>query len=152
MRYFPKTDPPARERVERFVQSQINHWEEHGFGYMAVILKGGDEIIGWNGLSYLPETAEVELGYLLSKAYWGKGLATEAGRASLHFGFEAHGHSRIIAIIHPENLASQRVALRLGMTFLDRNRYFEMECFRYFIDRDQFRVGLMGNEPIETKS
>ena len=142
MRYFPRPGPPPRERVEGFVQRQITHWEEHHYGYCVVVVKGGKEIIGWNGLSYLPETDEVELGYLLSKAYWGKGLATEAGQASLRFGFDVLGQERIIAIIHPENLASQRVALRLGMTFWDRNNYFGMDCFRYFIDREQFMSGL----------
>lgn len=151
MRFFPNPDPPPRERVERFVQHQITHWEEYGYGYCAVVLKGGSELIGWNGLSYLPETGEVELGYLLSKPYRGKGLATEAGQASLRFGFDVFGHDRIIAIVHPENLASQRVALKLGMTFLDRNNYFGMDCFRYFLDRDQFMSGLPDREPVKTK-
>lgn len=142
LRYFPNPDPPPLERMQRFVARQIAHWGEHGFGWWAVeprISRSGQGLIGWNGLQFLPETGEIEVGYLLSKAYWGKGLATEGGLASLQFGFQTLGLESIIAIVHPDNKASQRVIEKLGMSLVDRNNYFGMDCFRYILGRDDYR-------------
>jgi len=141
LRYFPNPDPPPLERVQRLVARQIAHWDEHGFGWWAVEPRqphGGLELIGWNGLQFLPETGEIEVGYLLSEAYWGKGFATEGGLASLQFGFGVLGLESIIAIVHPDNKASKRVIEKLGMSLIDRNNYFGMDCLRYILDRHDY--------------
>jgi ribosomal-protein-alanine N-acetyltransferase len=95
-------------------------------------------LIGWSGLTFLPETEEVEVAYLLGQAFWGKGLATEAARACVQYGFENVGLESIVGIVHPENIASQRVMEKLGMSFVDQSTYFGMECYRYSIDRSSF--------------
>jgi len=138
-RYFPTTTPWEREKTERFIQSQLNHWDEHGFGWWGVEPRDQAGLIGWNGLQYLPDTDEIEVGYLMSRSFWGRGWTTEGACASLKFGFDVLGIKSIIAIVHPENIASQRVALKCGMGFVDHTRYFGMECFRYRIDADGFR-------------
>lgn len=142
LRYFPNPDPLPLERVRKFVARQIAHWDENGYGWWAVEPReprSGQEMIGWDGLQFLPETGEIEVGYLLSKAHWGKGLATEGGLASLQFGFQTLGLESIIAIVHPDNKASQRVIEKLGMSLVDRNNYFGMDCFRYILDRRDYR-------------
>jgi RimJ/RimL family protein N-acetyltransferase len=135
LRYFPNPEPPAQERVERLVAGQLKHWAEHNLGWWAVEPCVKSELIGWNGLQFLPETGEVEVGYLLSRAYWGQGLATEGARASIRYGFETLGLDQIVAIVHPENRASQRVIEKLGMSLVDRTHYFGMEVLRYRLDR-----------------
>ena len=138
LRYFPNPDPLPLERVQKFVTRQLAHWDEHGFGWWAVEPRephGRQELIGWNGLQFLPETGEIEVGYLLSKAHWGKGFATEGGLASLEFGFQALGLENIIAIVHPGNKASIRVIEKLGMSLVDRTNYFGMDVLRYILDR-----------------
>ena len=60
---------------------------------------------------------EVEVAYLLAKAYWGQGLGTEAAQAILHYGFEQLGLLRLICLIDPENQASIKVARNIGMLF-----------------------------------
>jgi ribosomal-protein-alanine N-acetyltransferase len=60
---------------------------------------------------------EVEVGYVLAKSHWGRGLATEAARASRDYGFDVLGFDRLISVIRPDNLQSQRVALKNGMRF-----------------------------------
>jgi RimJ/RimL family protein N-acetyltransferase len=55
--------------------------------------------------------------YLLGKAYWGQGLASEAGRAIVRHGFERLGLSRLICMIDAGNQASIRVATSIGMRF-----------------------------------
>jgi ribosomal-protein-alanine N-acetyltransferase len=141
LRYFPNPTSPPRERVERIIAHQLDHWAEHRLGWWAVEPRGKGELIGWNGLQFLPETDEVEVGYLLSKAYWGQGLATEGARAGLQYGFEVLGLDQIIGLVHPENRASQRVLEKLGMSFVDRSRYFGLELLRYRLDRSARQDG-----------
>ena len=135
LRYFPNPTSPPRERVERIIAHQLDHWAEHGLGWWAVEPRDQGELIGWNGLQFLPETDEVEVGYLLSKAYWGQVLATEGARAGLQYGFEVLGLDQIVGLVHPENRASQRVLEKLGMSFVDRSHYFGLELLRYRLDR-----------------
>ena len=137
-KYFPDPAPWTRQKTEKFIRSQLEHWERHGFGWWGVEVLERPELIGWNGLQYLPETDEVEVGYLISESFRGRGWTTEAAIASLKFGFEQLGIESIIAIVHPDNIASQCVALKSGLTFIDRNNYFGMDCYRYRIDRNRF--------------
>ncbi len=143
MRYFPRSTPPSRDRVQKLIAKQLSHWETHNFGWWAVEPRADGQsdhtLIGWNGLQYLPETQEVEVGYLLSKAYWRQGLTTEAGRASLTYGFETLGLKTIIAVVHPENIASQRVIEKLGLTYTGEAVYFDMPVYRYVIKADDFQ-------------
>src|SRR3972149_2550358 len=85
LRYFPNPNPPVLERVQKFIESQLRHWNQHGYGHWAIVPQGEMEIIGWAGLQYLPETDETEVGYLLHRLYWGRGYATEAAWCSLQF-------------------------------------------------------------------
>jgi ribosomal-protein-alanine N-acetyltransferase len=136
MRYFPNPALPSRERIERMIDIQIKHWDKYGYGWWAVDSRSEEKTIGWSGLQFLPETKEVEIAYLIAKPYWGQGLATEAAQVGLTFGFENIGLEQIVAIVHPENIASQRVAQKLGMNFVDRSCYFGMECFRYSLHHE----------------
>ena len=139
LQYFPGSTSPSLERVGALIQRQLAHWETHGFGWWAVQPKEHPELIGWNGLQYLPETDEVEIGYLLSKRFWGRGLATEGGQAGMRFGFETLGLQTIVGIVHPENSASAHVLGKLGMTCTGPAVYFEMDVLRYEVGRVEWR-------------
>jgi ribosomal-protein-alanine N-acetyltransferase len=134
LEYFPSSDAPDLERVKKLVQRQIDHWAEHDFGWWAVEPESNGELIGWSGLQYLPETDEIEIGYLLSKPYWGKGLATESATSGLDFGFNTLNILEIIGIVHPENFASQKVLEKIGLDFQEHTKYFGMECFKYLAE------------------
>ena len=91
-----------------------------GFGLWAVVDKSQREVIGYCGLSYFPDVggqAEVEVGYRVARAYWGKGLATEAALAVRDYAFTTLCLRRLVAMIDPRNVASIRVAEKLGMRF-----------------------------------
>ena len=135
LRYFPDPRPPPRERVQKIIAHQLQHWEQHGYGWWALEPRSNKELIGWSGLQFLPETVEVEVGYLLGKPFWGQGLATEAARACVQYGFEQLDLQAIVGIVHPDNLASQRIIAKLGLSFVDRARYFGMDCYHYRIER-----------------
>lgn len=85
----------------------------------ATIHKQSGAFIGRCGL--LPWTIgdrpEVEVAYMIGKAHWGQGLATEAARGIVDHGFERLALSRLICLIDPANQASIRVAERIGMSF-----------------------------------
>lgn len=141
LRYFPNPTPPSWERVQRMVSAALDHWAAHGLGWWALVSASSGQLMGRSGLWYLPETDEVELDFLLGKQFWGQGFATEAGRADLYYGFEKLKLERIIGLVHPENLASQRVLEKLGLKFIEQRQYFGMDCYRYLIERSQYKSG-----------
>ena len=136
--YFPPSSPPTLEKAERYISFQLEQWGKYGYGHWAVTTSADGQLAGWNGLEFLPETQETEVGYLLGHAFWGMGYATEAAGAALEFGFRQAGLARIIGLVHPENLASIRVLEKCGMRFIDEKIYFGMEMRRYRIDRSEF--------------
>jgi RimJ/RimL family protein N-acetyltransferase len=112
----PLTRAETAEQLDRFVR----HWDQHGFGLWAVVPREGDAgCIGLAGLavpSFLPAVLPaVEVGWRFAPEWWGRGLATEAGRASVDFGFETLGLRAIVSIIDERNARSLRLARRLGM-------------------------------------
>ena len=131
LRYFPRGDPPDGERVAKMIARIIRHWEEHGYGLWAVQSRLSGELMGRCGLQLIPETGEVEIDFLLGNPFWGQGFASEAGRASLNYGFEELALDQIVGIVHPENIASQRVLEKLGMRFREKASYFGMEVYCY---------------------
>jgi len=134
--YFPGPGSPSLEKVQRFIAHQTEQWKTIGYAWWAVELKGTGELLGWNGLQYLPETEETEIGFLLDKRHWGQGLTTEAGGVGLRFGFERLKLEEIIALAHPENLASQRVIEKLGLRFVEETEYFDMAVRRFVLSAE----------------
>ncbi len=112
----PRNYEEARKELEWHMNGHPKHPE---FGLWATIHKNTNKFIGRCGL--LPWTFdgrdEVEVAYLISKTYWGQGLGTEAAQAILDYGFEKIKLSRLICLIDEENLASIRVAEKIGMSF-----------------------------------
>ena len=135
LQYFPNSSPPSREQVAKMIRSMLNHWDEHGYGLWAVESRPTGELMGRCGLQYLPETDEVEVDFILGTKFWGQGLAIEAGKASLHYGFEELDLDIIVGIVHIDNVASQRVLEKTGMRFIEAKDYFGMACYRYAIER-----------------
>jgi len=133
LRYFPPT-VFTLEKTLHYLNHQLTHWQERGYGHWAVTLKTDSCVVGWNGLEYLPETDENEVAYLLSHQVWGRGHATEAARTAVKYGFETASLPAIIGLVHPENTGSIRVLEKCGLTFVDRKIYWGLEMCRYRID------------------
>ena len=131
LRYFPSPTPPSLDRVQSMLARQLAHWQEYGYGWWATVLRESQSLIGWCGLQFLPEFVKTEVAYLLGKPYWGKGLGTEAARASVQFGFETVGLESILAIAHVDNAASRRVIEKLGMALIEQTNLWGIECYRY---------------------
>jgi RimJ/RimL family protein N-acetyltransferase len=111
------------EAVAAFPDRTERHWAEHGFGFWAVEPTEGPlsgAMIGFVGVAYPtylePVAHRPELGWRLSPASWGHGYATEAALAARDDAFTRLRLDALISIIHPDNLRSQRVAQKIGMS------------------------------------
>ena len=116
--WYPLRGAMTPEDTGAFLSRTMARYDSDGIGIEAVIDRASEALIGWAGLAvphFLPEVLPaVEVGWRLSGPYRGRGLATEAGRAAVDWGFTAGGLSRIVSIYEPENVASGRVMEHLG--------------------------------------
>jgi RimJ/RimL family protein N-acetyltransferase len=90
------------------------HWALKGYGQWAVTDRATGVLVGRAGLNYPPGWPDLEVGYLIDRSYWGKGLATEATRAALRWAFTKLEVPSVISLIWPANEASIRVAQKVG--------------------------------------
>lgn len=128
----------SKEEVERRIKENVlGDYKKHGYGRLAVELKGESKFIGFAGLKYLEDLKEVDLGYRFMKQYWGKGIATEAAKACLDLGFNKLGLSRVIGMVLPENGASIRVLEKLGFQFEKEMMEDDLLVRVYSINIDQ---------------
>jgi RimJ/RimL family protein N-acetyltransferase len=118
----------------------IADYSKHGYGRWACVLKETCQLIGFVGLKYLDSLKAVDVGYRLLPAYWNRGLATEAARASLDWGFATLGLGRIIGLVNPENVASVRVLQKLGMACTGTAEFRGETLARYCVDRPPNRA------------
>lgn len=107
--------------VQEWLDRQLARYQRWGFGLWAVILKETDGMIGQCGLTMQPwKDGEVlEIGYLFERKHWRRGYATEAARGCRQYAFDVLNADEVCSIIRDTNMASQRVALRNGMTIAD---------------------------------
>ncbi len=107
-----------REQSAKFFASAFDH-QATGLKLGVLIEKSNSEIIGFSGLmacSVLGEN-DYEIGFVLSRAAWGKGYATEIGRGQLNYGFGTVGCTRLLAQVAPENDRSIAALKKIGMVF-----------------------------------
>ncbi len=105
----------AQEVLEQVVLPQ---YALYNHGRWAVHVKQDLDFIGWCGLKNRPERNEIDLGFRFMKTAWGKGYATEAAYACIHYGFEKLHLPRIVGRAMPENIASLRVLEKCNMRYI----------------------------------
>lgn len=106
-----------RRESRIWLERSVAVYDEHGFGFLAVIDRSSGTYLGHVGL--LPQEVdgcrELEIGYWIRRESWGRGYATEAASACRDHGFDALGQERLVSIIMPQNLRSRQVAHKVGM-------------------------------------
>ncbi len=115
MRYYER--PKTRAEAQAWIDWNQRLYREQGFGLWVVTLRSTGEFAGDCGLtpqSY-DEEVDVEVGYRIRVALQGQGYATEAAAACRDFARDVLDIKRLIAIIHPDNVPSQRVAEKIGL-------------------------------------
>jgi len=140
VRYITTGEPWPDERVKEFVARQIENWEKQGICLWKILPKDGDTLIGICGLQRLPEGPDVEIGWWLAPSHWGRGLATEAARHALAYGFEVSNFERIVAIAQSANRDSLRVMEKLGMRFEREAVHKGIHVVLYAISREYFNT------------
>lgn len=110
--------PLDPDGARRWIERNATRYQSDGFGRCAILLRATGELVGDCGL--IRTTVEgvdvVELGWIVRKADWGRGIATEAAQAWRDHAFAELGLHRIVSMISEQNVASRRVAEKLGMS------------------------------------
>jgi len=99
------------------VNGPVAMYARHGFGLYLTERKDGDVPIGMCGLIKRDALDDVDIGFALLPAFWDQGYAYEAAAATMAYGREKLGLTRIVAIVSPENGASTKLLGKLGLRF-----------------------------------
>ncbi|WP_309073775.1 GNAT family N-acetyltransferase [Paenarthrobacter sp.] len=118
MMYYPA--PKTRDEAAAWIEWNQANYARYGFGLWIVETHDGG-FVGDCGLTWqqVNGRSELEVGYHVRKDLQGRGYATEAALACLELARDVLKVGRLVAIIHPDNVASRRVAERLGMRQLE---------------------------------
>ena len=109
MRFMPSLPHADLTTTEHEIAQNLHHPDAH---LWVICLKESDEAIGV--VNYLGGTRIPGMGYIIRRDFWGQGIAAEACRAALAYGFEQLGYDRVELWIDQNNFASQRVAQKLN--------------------------------------
>jgi [ribosomal protein S5]-alanine N-acetyltransferase len=126
----------SRERLGEIVAS---YDRRPGFGLWAIVERATGEIVGTVLLVPLDGGPEIEVGYHLARSAWGRGIATEAARGAIRYGFETIGLARIVGVVHPANRASRRVLEKCGLVDDGRGTYYGWDLERLAISVGDWR-------------
>lgn len=116
MKWLFGTGPMTDHEARRFIDEYFTFGKSaSGLGVLRV--RASDEFAGFAGLlpcRYLYED-DYELGFALMQEHWGKGYATEVGKAQIVYGYDAFKARRLLGLAHPQNTASLRALEKIGM-------------------------------------
>ena len=135
-RFLPSQGKPvSRQNTEKAIASFVDHWQSNQYGVWEILDNASGLMIGYCGLRYLEEIDDTEVLYGLAKDYWGRGIATQAVRAAIAYGFEQAALSRIVALSFPENKASRRVMEKAGLRYEGRISVFGLDAVCYAVEQ-----------------
>jgi RimJ/RimL family protein N-acetyltransferase len=113
--FYPR--PKTREEALAWLDRNRAFYDEYGYGFWCLESRLTAEFVGYCGIRplELDSVAETEIGWHVRKTLWNKGLASEAALAARDIALEHFRLSGLVAIIHVDHVASQRVAEKIGM-------------------------------------
>jgi RimJ/RimL family protein N-acetyltransferase len=126
-------DPFTREQMQGWLQRNLDHQNEFGYGLFSVLLKQTGELIGDCGLEQIEDMGAAELGYDFRSDFWYRGYATEAAIAVQDYAFAVLHLPLLISLIRVGNLSSKRVAEKVGMTLAEEFTRYGIHCWKYSI-------------------
>ncbi len=132
-----------RRQMEQWVQRNLDHQEQYGYGLFSVILKANGLLIGDCGLENMDEgdIVATELGYDFRSDYWNQGYATEAAAAVRDYAFQTLKLPRLVSMIRRGNEASRRVAEKIGMRLAEEITHYGRDYWVYSISREESPAG-----------
>jgi len=140
MRYLGDGKTLDRPNAWRQLAMILGHWQLRGYGLFALEEKTTGALVGRAGIFEPDGWPGFELGWMLRRASWGHGYATEAARRVLRHAFTEMKRERVISLIRENNAPSIRVAERLGERLDGRAVIFGQEALVYAIDRAGWRA------------
>ena len=136
MRHVGEGTAADDRRTTKMLEEYIAHQERHGFSFWAVIGRASGQLIGDAGLYHGEDGGpEIELGYTLGRAWWGRGYATEAAAACRDLAFGRLALETVTAIADPANAASARVLEKIGMHLVGRRIAYGRAHLVYRLER-----------------
>jgi ribosomal-protein-alanine N-acetyltransferase len=160
MRYIThEYGPLSREESTEAHARILQLWHERGFGPWAAIEKASGKWVGKIGLNLLgnwPGPHKIEVEWQLNVLFWGRGYATEGGRAGVQHGFEQLRLDRIISITVPQHVVSQRIMQKCGLTCQgiiqldDQRTRTKRDIVWYAIDRSTWELQEKGSREVPT--
>ncbi len=142
MKYSPRGPIPKGKEKQvtgEILKYFIEHWEKYGFGVWAVVDKVSRKLIGHCGLNCLPNSPDIEVLYRLDQNYWNRGIATEATKSAINYGFEFTKLHKIVAIASPKHIASVRVMEKAGLKYEKDARFYKTDVVYYAIHRQNWQ-------------
>jgi RimJ/RimL family protein N-acetyltransferase len=136
MTYYPR--PKTRDEAARWIEWNRGLYQMRGHG-LWLLSTPDDGFVGDCGLTpqEVDGVTELEVGYRVLPALQGRGYATEAAAASRDFARDVLGAKRLVAIIHPDNRPSQRVAEKIGLGPEKHAMVHGRDCIIYAAALDQ---------------
>ncbi|MGZ3884135.1 MAG: GNAT family N-acetyltransferase [Bacteroidia bacterium] len=130
----------SEARAVHWIGRQLGRYAENRFGHQLLIDKQSGEAVGQCGLllQEIDGQQEVEVGYHLLRPHWNKGYASEAAALFRDYGFRNQLAASIVSIIALNNVNSQRVATKNGMTREKQSRWLDSDVFVYRINRSNW--------------
>ena len=130
-------EPLSREQMLGWLGRNLEHQNRYGYGLFSVVLKENGKLIGDCGLEQMDiEGVQVaELGYDFLSDYWNQGFATEAALAVRDYAFDILRLPQLISLIRVGNLASKRVAEKVGMTLIEEFTRYGIRYWKYWIEK-----------------
>jgi RimJ/RimL family protein N-acetyltransferase len=139
MRFLGDGQPQDEMNTWRQMATYMGHWYYRGYGIWAVEEKSGGRIVGRIGFMNPVGWPGFELGWTLARDCWGKGYATEGARRALEHAFTEMNREHVISLIAPENIASIKVAERLGEKVEGETHIMGRDVLIYGISRDEWK-------------
>ena len=146
MRFWPR--PYTHEEAIEWIRRQQGRYASDGFGYWLTLEGETGRPIGQAGLlrQEFDGVVETGIGYILHRPFWGHGFATEAALACRDHAFGKLGKLRVTAAVRPENLASRRVAERIGLKCERMTTLAEMPHMLYAATQPRLPAAQPGDE------
>ena len=132
--------PYTHEQTQGALQKFLS-WNQAGLpSQFAVIFRGNNELIGYCGFLHqkVDGRNEIEIGYRLHPDYWNRGLASEAAQVVRDHAFRDLNLPKVISLIHPDNIASRRVAEKNGMKIERKTVFRGFPTLVFAITREQW--------------
>lgn len=135
MRFYPKCY--SRDEAETWVRRQMQRYRTDGHGLWLAIDKPHGKPVGQVGLAMQQVEGEFlpEVGYLIHAPFWKRGFASEAAAATRDHAFHTLGKERVISLVRPVNIPSQRVALKIGMKPVQITMHADLEHIVFSLSR-----------------